>query len=216
MWCDVPVIPAVRRVLAPGLAACLGAAGVVAAGGLVVGLVVVGSTPAQAARPCPDPTLDQDIAHAHVVFRGEVTKVRPVQNPSKPVTTRTYHVTADRVYKSSLVQDQVVVTALVGTRCALPTLRQNTRYIFFVTEHRTRLLATSGTAPATARLTHQVVKRLGNGAQPEVTPPAAAQFTRVADATPPALSRLLAPGAALLIVSILGLLLVGRRGRRTA
>ena len=192
------------------------AAGLLVAGTLVAGLLVVaGSPPAQAARPCPDPTLDQDIAHADVVFRGEVTKVRPLQNSGKRAT-RTYQVTADRVYKSSLVQDQVVVTALAGTRCALPTLRENTRYIFFVTEHRSWLLATSGTARATARLTHQVVKRLGNGAQPEVTPPAAAQFTRVAGATPPALSRLLAPGAALLIVSILGLLFVGRRSRRTA
>jgi hypothetical protein len=198
---------AVRRVSAAGLAV---------AGLLAAGLVALGaSAPAQAARPCPDPTVDQDIARADVVFRGEVTRVRPVQNPGKRAT-RTYQVTADRVYKSSLVQDQVVVTARVGTRCALPTLQQGTRYIFFVTEHRSRLLATSGTARATARLTHQVVSRLGSGAQPEVTPPAAAQFTRVSGATPPPLSRLLAPGAALVIVSILGLLFVGRRSRRTA
>jgi hypothetical protein len=108
------------------------------------------------------------------------------------------------------------VTALVGTRCALPTLRQGTRYIFFVNEHRARLVATSATARATARLTHQVVSRLGNGREPQAQPPAAAQLTKVAGASPPPLSRLLAPGAALLIVSLLGLLLLGRLGRRTA
>ena len=43
---------------------------------------------------------------------------------------------------------------------------------------------------------------------------ATAEFTRVAHADPPPLSRLLAPGAALLIISLLGLLVVGRLGRR--
>ena len=128
----------------------------------------------------------------------------------------TYFVDADRVYKSSLVTHRVAVTAFVGTRCALPTLDQNARYIFFVKEHKSRLLATNATAKATPRLTHQVVKRLGNGAQPQETPPAAAQFTKVADASPPALSRLLAPGAALVILSMLGLLVLARLGRRTA
>jgi hypothetical protein len=188
------------------VASCVAAAG-------VAGLSASGS--AQAAPACPDPSLDQDISRADVVFRGEVTKVRPVQTSGRRAT-RTYKVTADRVYQSALVTDRVVVTARVGTRCALPKLQQGTRYIFFVTEHRSRLLATSGTSEATPRLTHQVVKRLGNGAQPQVAPPAAAQFTLVADANPPPLSRLLAPGAALLIVSILGLLLLGRRSRRTA
>jgi hypothetical protein len=38
----------------------------------------------------------------------------------------------------------------------------------------------------------------------------------VADAGAPPLSRLLAPGAALLLISLLGLLVVGRLGRRSA
>jgi hypothetical protein len=198
-----PVIAGVRRVLA---AACLAAAGVAGA--------VVLAGPAQAAPPCPRTTLGQDIDHADVVFRGEVTKVSPVQTSGQRAT-RPYEVTADRVYKSSLVTDQVVVTARVGTKCALPKLQKGTRYIFFVTAHRSRLLAISGTAEATPRLTRQVVHRLGSGAQPEVQPPAAAQFTLVSGASPPALSRLLAPGAALLIVSLLGLVVLGLRNRRS-
>ena len=195
------VSPVVRRVLA---AVCMAAAT----------LVVLPAT-ALAARPCPDPTLGRDIDHADVVFRGEVTKVRPVERTGQQAT-RTYKVNADRVYKSSLVTDQVVVTARVGTRCALPKLQTGTRYLVFVTEHRSRLLAQSGTAEATPRFTRQVVQRLGNGAQPDVTPPAAARLTRVSGATPPPLSRLLAPGVALVLVSVLGLLFLGRRNRRAA
>jgi len=197
------VTSAVRRLLA-------------AAGAAAVGLVVLATpAPAPAAPGCPDPGIDQAIARADVVFRGEVTRVGAAQGSGR-TATRTYRVTADRVYKSSLVTDRVVVTARTGTRCALPKLRVGTRYIFFATEHGSRLMATTSTAKATTRLTHQVIRRLGNGAEPQETPPAAAQLTRVAGAEPPALSRLLAPGAALVIVSLLGLLVLGRLGRRTA
>ena len=77
-------------------------------------------------------------------------------------------------------------------------------------------MSTTRFAIATAKLTTQVVKRLGTGVHPEPTPPATAEFTSAAHADPPALSRLLAPGAALLIISLLGLLVVGRLGRRTS
>jgi hypothetical protein len=194
-------------VLLPLLGACLAAAGIV---------MGVGAAPSQAAPKCPDPGIDKAISRADVVFRGQVAKVRPVRSGAGGQKSRTYIVDVDRVYKSSLVTHRVAVTALVGTRCALPPLDQGTRYIFFVTEHQSRLVATNATAKATPRLTHQVVARLGNGAQPQEPPPPAAEFTKVADAAPPALSRLLAPGAALVIVSLLGLLVLARLGRRTA
>ena len=174
------------------------------------------ATPAHAAPPpgCPRTTLDQDIARADVVFRGEVKNVRAVRGDGKQ-RTRTYRVVSDRVYQSSLVQPSVVVTARVGTTCALPTLTEGTRYIFFVHEGGARLMAMPATSEATPKLTRRVVNRLGSGAQPQQIPPATAEFAAVAGADPPALSRLLAPGAALLIISLLGLLVVGRLGRRT-
>ena len=175
------------------------------------------ATPAAQAAPaapkCPRTTLDQDINRADVVFRGEVKKARPAHGTGAH-RTRTYRVMSDRVYQSSLVQARVVVTARVGTPCALPPLAEGARYIFFVTEHGSLLMARPGTARATTKLTAQVVKRLGTGVQPEPAPPATAEFTLVAHAAPPPLSRLLAPGAALLIISLLGLLVVGRLGRR--
>jgi hypothetical protein len=202
----VPVIRPGRRALA---------AAVTTVALLGVPLVTAAAHAAPTAPTCPTTTLDQDIKRADVVFRGEVKKVFSVHGAGKQ-RTRTYRVLSDRVYRSSLVQPSVVVTARVGTRCALPTLTKGTRYIFFVTEHGSELMAKPGTSRATAKLTTQVVKRLGTGVQPEPTPPATAEFTPVAHADPPALSRLLAPGAALLIISLLGLLVVGRLGRRTS
>lgn len=171
-----------------------------------------GAAPAPA---CPRTTLDQDIARADVVFRGVVKKVPGAHAVGKH-RLRSYPVISDRVYKSSLVTRVVVVTARVDGTCTLPTLTQGGRYIFFALERGSRLMATAATAKATPKLTRQVVARLGSGAQPEPNPPATATFTKVAHADPPALSRLLAPGAALLLVSLLGLLVAGRLGRRTS
>jgi hypothetical protein len=189
----------------------------VAISAALVGGALLSGAPAQAAlapASCPHPTLAKQVKQADVVFRGKVSKARPVKGKGTH-RLRTYKVKADRVYQSSLVTDSVVVTAEVGKPCPPPTLVQGKRYIFFVTEHGPRLLATAATAKATPKLTRQVVAKLGDGVQPQPAPPATAEFTKVADASPPRLSRLLAPGAALLIVSLLGLVVVGRLARRT-
>lgn len=196
----------VRRALAGSLATALGA------GLLVAALVTAGPASAVPAK-CAPTTLKQDIKKADVVFRGVVTKVRPAHGKGDQ-RTRSYRVQADRVYKASLVTDNVTVTAAVGTRCDVPVLAKDKRYLFFVTEEGSRLMATTATARATSALTQKVVARLGDGAVPRPTPPTTAQFTKVADASPATLSRLLAPGAALVILGLLGLLVLGRVSRR--
>jgi hypothetical protein len=187
-----------------------------AVAGLVVLSAVPGTSAAAPAPACPRATVKLDIKAADAVFRGVVTKARAVQGSGRH-RTREYRVAVDRVYKGSLVTDKVRVTArLRAARCnPLQPLVQGKRFIFFTTEKGARLLAATGTARAGRQLTRQVVNQLGDGKQPQVQPPASAEFTRVADADPPPMSRLLAPGAALLIVALLGLLVVGRLGRRT-
>lgn len=184
----------------------------------LLGALVSGASSAVAATApaCPNSSIAHDIAKADVVFRGVVTKARAVHGTGAQ-QTRSYRVAADRVYKSSLVTRSVLVTARAGRgACTLPKLTKGARYLFFVNEKGPRLMATTATAKATGQLTHRVVKRLGDGIQPAKSPPAVAELTKVAGASPPSLSRLLAPGAAVLILSLLGLLVVSRLGRRTA
>jgi hypothetical protein len=193
-----------------------GAAAALMASAVVLGAGAGAATAAGPAR-CPHTTVRHDIKAADAVFRGVVTKVHAAHGSGKH-RMRDYRVAADRVYKGSLVTNEVVVTARVGGTtkrdCAISKLTKGERYIFFATEKGARLLATTATAKAGHRLTSKVVDRLGNGKQPVVTPPATAELTPVADATPPRMSKLLAPGAALVMVSLLGLVVVGRLGRR--
>jgi hypothetical protein len=198
----------VTRFLRPAiLAACVALVG----GGL---LGVSASSAVAAPARCTPKSLSQAINQADVVFRGMVDTAKPVRGKGE-ARTRTYTVTADRVYQGSLVADRVRVTSEVGAKCPPPDLAKGKRYIFFVTEQGSRLVSTSATARASHQLTTQVEKKLGSGKAPRKAQPPTAEFTKVANAAPPSLSRLLAPGAALLVLSLLGLLVVGRLGRRT-
>jgi hypothetical protein len=183
---------------------------------VLLGGALLVSPAAAGPAPCRPKSLNQEIKQADVVFRGLVDKARPPQGKGDQ-RRRTYNVTADRVYRSSLVTDRVRVTAQVGTACRPPQLTEGKRYIFFVTEQGSRLVSTPATARATGKLTSQVEAKLGSGKDaPSTTPPAEAEFSEVADAAPPDLSRLLAPGAAVLVLSLLGLFVVSRVSRRTS
>ena len=132
---------------------------------LVGGALLVasgGAADAAPAAPCKPQGLNKEISQADVVFRGVVDKARAVRGKGDQ-RTRTYKVTADRVYQSSLVADKVRVTAEIGAACPPPELTEGKRYIFFVTEQGSRLVSTSATARATHRLTTQVEAKLGSG-----------------------------------------------------
>jgi hypothetical protein len=186
----------------------------VASAVLLGGALVITVGPSASAAPaCKPKSLSKEIKQADVVFRGLVDQAKAPRGKGEQ-RTRTYKVTADRVYQSSLVTDQVRVTAELGSACPPPELAEGKRYIFFVTEQGSRLVSTPATARASHRLTSRVEAKLGSGKAPSPAPPANAEFSKVADAAPPELSRLLAPGAALVVLSVLGLFVVSRVTRR--
>lgn len=202
----VPVIPGVRRSLAA-----------VAVLAVVVLPVSVAVPPGASAAPtrCPGSTVKQAAAAADSVFRGTVSHVGAAHGAGKQ-RFRTYRLSADRTYQGTLVTRYPMVTVKVsGTGCVLPKLTNGKRYLVFAHESGSRLVAGAGTGKASHTLTRKVVGLLGSGRQPQTGSTPAAVLTEVAHPDPPTLSRMLAPGGALAVVGLLGLLVAGRLARRT-
>jgi hypothetical protein len=127
-----------------------------------------------------------------------------------------YDVKVDRVYKGDISSPRVTVKSDASeSACGLTGMTADNRYLFFVRAADANLLANScgGTAPATSARTQKIVALLGAGSTPNPPTPAEAEFTPVSGADPPSLTRLAAPGAAALLVGLLGLLVFGRLGR---
>jgi hypothetical protein len=181
---------------------------------LFVGLltVVVTEAPAHACR-CKDLSLAKQVNAADGVFSGTVTMV------SGPTTSgqrqkMSYDVKVDRAYKGDITSPQVTVKSWVSS-CGLTDLTADTRYLFFVRANGANLLANQcgGTGPAKSAKTQKVIALLGPGDTPIPPTPEEAVFTRVEDAEPLPLTRLAAPGAAMVLLGLLGLMVFGVLGR---
>jgi hypothetical protein len=183
---------------------------------LLVGLTTVVLTSAAAqACTCKNLTLAQKVKRADGVFSGTVTMA------SGPTTVRkrqvmSYDVKVDRVYKGDVSTQRVTVKSDAdASACGLANLSPDNRYLFFVRANGANLLASScgGTGPATSAKTQRIVALLGQGTTPVPPTPAEATYTSVAGAEPPSLARLAVPGAALLVIGLLGLMVFGALGR---
>ena len=131
--------------------------------------------------------------------------------------TATYDVQVERVFKGSVSTETVQVTSSRTSRaCERLGLDPDGDYVFFVENDGAALTADtcSGTGPASGRLVARVEAVLGEGRPPVPAQPEQAAFTRVADAEPPTLTRTAAPGMALVLVGLLGLVVVRRVGSR--
>jgi hypothetical protein len=133
--------------------------------------------------------------------------------------TMSYDVKVDRVYKGDITSPRVTVKSDASeAACGLTGMTADTRYLFFVRVSEADaadLFANScgGTGPAKSARTQKIVALLGPGSTPIPPTPEEATFTPVAGAEPATLTRLAAPGAAMVVVGLLGLMVFGALGR---
>lgn len=189
--------------------------------------VATGAAPAQAACTCTAPTSIMDsIKAADGVFTATVGDVAVAQNPGRPGdTTITNALEVDRVYKGTVDSPAQVVRTTPRTQatCGLGRLKSGSRYVFIVQRAGAADPSgaqwvddgCSGTRLQTAALVTQVEDVLGDGepASPPPPPPAAV-LTDADTSEPPTFGRAAAPGLALVLVGLLGLVLVRRLNAR--
>lgn len=177
-------------------------------------LPVLLETPAGAACTCDDATVQQAAQRADVVFRGTLVQ------QSVAGRSRSYSLEVTRIYRGRVAETPVVVeSARSPADCGLGELQVDRSYVVFARDRDTTLRSSrcDGTGRATPAYLRQVEQVLGEGNPlPRPTNPpeerSAVEYTRVGDGERPDLTRLAAPGAALVLVGLLGLLLARRRG----
>jgi len=176
--------------------------------------VVLAQLPSHAVCRCVQSDVSSDIKGADAVFSGVLVDSSGTAPGSKSAFA-TYEVEADTLYKGNVRTSTVEVRSR-NNDCSLGDLEADKRYVFFVTEQGTDLRADQcgGTAASNGKLVRQVEQVLGDGSplgrsnQPDE--PVTVEFTKVSDAEPDSLTRVAAPGAALVLVGLLGLLVVRR------
>jgi len=174
------------------------------------GVSVIGA-PASAAPAClkNEPALAQQTIHADAVFVGVVGE------PATKARTVTYTVDVAEIYKGDVGEEATVSTPAKAKNCGQTDLTVGAEYVIFGTADGDRFTTTadSGTARATDAYVGQVEELLGPAKSPTPPEPVEAKLTMVADEAP-TLQRLVAPGFALVLVGLLGLVLVSALGRR--
>jgi hypothetical protein len=165
---------------------------------LALSSVVLTQLPAHACSCVKNDTVQKQVKRADVVFAGRLN------NGS---------FTADTLWKGDLVSSDVRVITPAKS-CGLD-LKADRRYVVFAQTKKGSLVADScsGTARAKKPLVKQVTKALGKGES--LGPPSGEQakptYTRTDSGAPASMTRLAAPGAAAILIGLLGIFFLRRR-----
>lgn len=212
----VPLVSSLSS--APRLLAALLAAVVVVLAGPAV-TTASGATANSAsvpAAPCTcTGTVQEHVKSAPAVFTGTVQTITPTGGNAENGFSRTSTVEVERVYKGEMITTATVdvVTPRAFGRCTRD-LVVDESYVFFA-EADEALTATGcgGTRPKTDGLVTQVERLLGAGRTPVPAEPPTATIDPVETEEPASLTRVAAPGVALILVGLLGLAVVRRLAR---
>jgi hypothetical protein len=178
--------------------------------------VVLTQMPAHACR-CVQHGVQDHADRADVVFSGVLVDTSPGTSGRKEKRATIYEIDAETLYQGNITTDSVDVVSL-DTSCSLGDLKRDRSYVFFVKEKGAELRADQcgGTERARDDYLRKVQRVLGEGTTlgaPTTGEPIEPEFTPVAGAEPETLTRLAAPGAALVLVGLLGLIVVRRATR---
>ena len=176
----------------------------------LTGLVLFTQAPASACS-CAQADLDRLVKRADVVFVGTIEEATLVD------TFRyEYTVSAERAYKGSVERDVAVTSSASSAACGLGELTAGTDYLFLArgtsSPYATNLC--SGSGPAGPGRLEKLEAVTGKGTRIDPPPPPAPVITRVEQSPPDGFAKMAAPGGALALVGLLGLLVVRRLSRR--
>lgn len=170
-------------------------------------------------QACAPASLADATKSAAAVFTGTVRGVASDQ-VSAQETDYFQSMVVDRVYKpgrGAIIDTEEVelVTQRTNDRCSLGALDEGERYVVFADLSGEVLLADGdgGTALADAGLVADVETLLGSGRPPVPPETPTATLTPVASGTPTPFVRAAVPGAGLVLVGLLGLLVTRRLNR---
>lgn len=178
--------------------------------------VVLSQLPAHACT-CVSSTIVEDVERADVVFSGTVTSVQKPPSEANSTEAIVILVAADRSWKGRVPTKVELTTSASAEACGVENLVADKEYLFFAQSDDAKLAIDScgGTSPLTADLGDSITRLRGEGenpAEPEkpAPKPPAADREVIADSEPVGFTRIAAPGGALVIVGVLGLLVLRR------